>query len=411
MTVLGVTDRNEHVTLFEAAVEIGSLSLHGGSATERVSITANYMLVGHKHYDDGPHISRLRFSSALIEHVLRLWASGDFTDIRHRPGGTMPHVSPKPVASYADLKRRVRFRLFQPRVPTTTIEPMSSVLVDFLGGTTPKQAMSMLHSLRSLFALICGDVIDLWGVELHAKAGRYIASSDVYFYDPVPRPTSSTGFPAVPILNISKDRALFRRVMAGWLTEPDRRRTARGIFNAILQDKGILRPSHLRDLVTIAEMLADSDGTAPLTTQKFRALREALIATLDKFATGHADALDWRDTVKGRLDNLNYRDTRIILQRLIDALPESFVALPEAFAGDVVKLRNALVHDVGRLKPDDYNKMSFFVAKLKGLYALNDALALGGRPDQIIPYSQFLRRAELATTNVFGDESEDGAEG
>jgi hypothetical protein len=59
-----------------------------------------------------------------------------------------------------------------------------------------------------------------------------------------------------------------------------------------------------------------------------------------------------------------------LLKRFIDALPEGFVTVPEAFSSDVIDLRNALVHDLARLKPDDYNKMSFFVAKLKALYVL-----------------------------------------
>jgi hypothetical protein len=65
------------------------------------------------------------------------------------------------------------------------------------------------------------------------------------------------------------------------------------------------------------------------------------------------------------------------------------------------------VHDMSRLKSDDYNKLAFYVAKLKALYALNDAIALGGRADEIIPRSVFLLRAEHMPLDVFGDNSAD----
>jgi hypothetical protein len=211
------------------------------------------------------------------------------------------------VESYLDRARRIRFRFFRPRVPNTTIEPMSSVLVDSLDAVTPQHAMSMVHSLRSLFALICGDVIDLWDTHLYKKVGTYTASSDVYFYNPIPRPTKSVSFPMVPVLDISHNRALFRRVMANWLAERQRRRTARGMFDSILHDKGTLRPSHLRDLITMIEMLVGRGGTAPLSKTKFRALRTALIGALDAFAAAYADAAEWQETIKCRLGHLNSR--------------------------------------------------------------------------------------------------------
>jgi hypothetical protein len=406
----GITDGNQYVTLFEASAYPNGIAFKSESATERVSVTANYMFVGYQHFDGSPCISRLSFSSAVIEHVLRLWASSDYTDIRYRDKrhAKTPYVRPMQVVSYLDVARRIRFRLFQPRVPTTTIEPMSSVVVDFLDAVTPQHAMSMLHSLRSLFALICGDVIDLWDIHLYNKVG---ASSDVYFYDPIPRPTKSVGFPMVPILDISHNRTLFRRVMAGWLAEPENRRIARGMFNSILHDKGTLRPGHLRDLITMIEMLVDSGGMAPLNRTKFQALRTALIEALDAFAADDVHAAEWQGTIRRRIDNLNSRDAKILLKRFIEALPEGFVTAPETFSSDVIGLRNTLVHDLGRLKPDHYNQMSFFIAKLKALYALSDAIALGGHRDEITPRSQFLVRAQYVSMDVFGNEPNEDAEG
>ena len=49
----------------------------------------------------------------------------------------------------------------------------------------------------------------------------------------------------------------------------------------------------------------------------------------------------------------------------------------------MIDLRNDLVHDMSRLKSDDQNKLAFFVAQLKALYALSDAIALGATADDI----------------------------
>jgi hypothetical protein len=62
---------------------------------------------------------------------------------------------------------------------------------------------------------------------------------------------------------------------------------------------------------------------------------------------------------------------------------------------------------MSRLKSTDYNRVAFYVAKLKALYALNDAITLGGRADEIIPRSSFLLRAEHMPPDIFGDDSAD----
>ena len=57
-------------------------------------------------------------------------------------------------------------------VPTTTIDPMSLWTIDFMNLVTPRQALGLLHEFRSLLALICGDLIDLWDVMLVNKKGK-----------------------------------------------------------------------------------------------------------------------------------------------------------------------------------------------------------------------------------------------
>src|ERR1700730_11757676 len=122
LTVHGVTESNEYITMLEASGRLGGLSFIHQSVAESTAITANYMLVGSRHFDTGPSVRRLSFSSSVVEHVLHLWASPDYKDIRHRiVGGTKyePPIRRKQVASYVDLARRIRIRAFRPRVPTT----------------------------------------------------------------------------------------------------------------------------------------------------------------------------------------------------------------------------------------------------------------------------------------------------
>jgi hypothetical protein len=80
-----------------------------------------------------------------------------------------------------------------------------------------------------------------------------------------------------------------------------------------------------------------------------------------------------------------------VLSRFIASLPLGVVTVPETFAADV-PLRNTLVHDVSRFKATDFNRLSFAAAKLKVLYALFDAIALGGELEEIIPRSEFLAK-------------------
>jgi hypothetical protein len=244
-------------------------------------------------------------------------------------------------------------------------------------------------------------------VKLLHKIGTQYSHSELYFADPVARPTKSDRlFPVLPILDIGHDRALFRRVMAHWLAEPAARRIGRGAFTAILQDKGSLRFSHLRELVTIIEMQASTDCTAPLSKVQSAALRDALNSALSEFAANEPNSEEWRETIEKRIDNINYHDAKIWLKRFISQLPTGLVTVPDTFPGDVVDFRNTLVHDMSRIKTDDSNRLAFFVTKLKAIYAVNDAIALGGRADEIREGSPLLTAAKYVTPNSFGGDEE-----
>ena len=319
-----------------------------------------------------------------------------------------------------DLNRGIRVRAFRPTVPTTTIDPTSFWTIDFLQLVTPGRALSILHEFRALLALICGDLIDLWNVGLLHKKEERFTYSELYFAHLVEHPATSHGFPTLPILDIGHDRGLFRRVISAWLTEPPSRRLGRGVFFAILQDKGTLRFSHLRELVTLIEMQESDAGTVPLSKAQSRALRRALKATLDEFATLKAIvdefavkepvSAQWHETMKNRINNINYSDARIKLKNFISRLPSGFVSVPDTFPKDVIDLRNTLVHDIRNLKSDDQNKLAFFVAKLKALYALSDAVALGAKPDEIRESSSFLTGAKYTPANAFTDDTSDSGD-
>jgi hypothetical protein len=133
--------------------------------------------------------------------------------------------------------------------------------------------------------------------------------------------------PKLPILDIGRDRAQFRRVIAGWLAEPPARRVGRAAFVSILQDEGILHLSHLRELVTIIEMQADSAETTPLSKEKSCTLRRALRATLEAFAAKESDSHIWLETIKKRIDNINYHDAKLKLKNFISQLPNGFVSV------------------------------------------------------------------------------------
>ena len=82
--------------------------------------------------------------------------------------------------------------------------------------------------------------------------------------------------------------------------------------------------------------------------------------------------------------------------------------MADSFPSEVVDFRNTLVHDISSIKTNDSNRLAFFVAKLKAIYAVSDALALGGKVDEIRDGSKFLMAAKHTTRNSFsgGDEAD-----
>jgi hypothetical protein len=128
LTLHGLTEGNQYVTMLEAAAHPGGLSFSDRSATQSVVVTANYMLVGSEHFDESVGVRRLHFASSVAEHVLRLWARPDYTELRHRKVGGSRYDRPilhKQVASFVDVGRKIRVRAFRPTVPNTMIDPTS----------------------------------------------------------------------------------------------------------------------------------------------------------------------------------------------------------------------------------------------------------------------------------------------
>jgi hypothetical protein len=80
------------------------------------------------------------------------------------------------------------------------------------------------------------------------------------------------------------------------------------------------------------------------------------------------------------------------------------------FHGDVIDLRNDLVHDMRRLKAGVEHRLTFFLAKLKALYALSDAIALDARPDEVREHSYFLAAAHNMPENFFTGDTSDSSD-
>lgn len=409
MTIHGLTDGNQSVTMFEAAAYPGGTAYNNQTATQRTSIAANYMLIAYQHFDESSTVRRVTFGSAVAEHVLRLFANLDYKDIRYRSsGGNEIPVFHKLVASYVALEQGFRFRVFRSTVPNTSIEPTSVWTIDFLKLTTPRAALDTLFQFRALLAVLCGELVDLWDVHFVHTVAERLTQSTVYFPDPVERPTTSAGFPTSPLLEIGHNVPLFRKVVAAWLSEPPAKRIARGAFIAILQDKGTLRFSHLRELVTIIEMQEGKHGTAPLAKPQFRRLRDALQVALTTFAGEEENSAKWRDVIEKRIDQINYHNAKTQIANFIARLPKGLVVLPHDFVHELVELRNMLVHDISRITTNDQNKLAFFLAQLKALYAVSDAVALGATQSEIREGSHFLSTAMHMPLNFLtGDIDED----
>jgi hypothetical protein len=170
--------------------------------------------------------------------------------------------------------------------------------------------------------------------------------------------------------------------------------------------KGLCVSATFRELVTIIEMLASSSGATPLSKAQSAVLRDALKNALNDFAAKEDNSDNWRQTIEQRIDYINSYDAKTVLRNFISKLPPGIVSVQEGFNSDVIEFRNTLVHDMTRVKNGDYNKLSFFVAKLKALYALSDAVSLGARVDEIRSRASFFVVAENASLNSFCDDVE-----
>lgn len=405
LTMHGLTEDNRSVTMFEAAAYPGGVSYNNRSTTQSTNITANYMLMGYDHFDDSATVRRISFGSSVAEHVFRLLADPSYGDIRHRnqAGFEIP-ILHRQAVSFLDPQRRIRVRAFRSTIPNITIEPSSNWVIDFLKMVTPREAIDTLFNFRVLLAVLCGEAMDLWNVRCVHRVDSHDAHSSVYFADPVVRPTSSRGFPQLPLLDIGRNQDLFRRVMSAWMDEPQAKRVARGAFATIVQDKGTLRFSHLRELVTIIEMQEAKAGTAPLEKEQADKLRGKLRRALDEFSKSAPGDGEWLEVIRSRLDNINYHNAKVQFSRFMSKLPPkliAFIAPPDNFAHEVIELRNTLVHDIARITVNDQNKLAFFLAQLKAMFAISDAVSLGAAQDEIQEGSQFLSAARQMPINFF----------
>ena len=406
-TLHGITDENECVTMLEALGRLNSLSIKGRGTTERIRITARYMLVGDRHFDETPSVRRLSFSSLAAEMVLRLQAT-DYRSVPHRKIGIGQQLAPilkRQVASFTDTGRRRRVRVFRSTVPPDGMKPTSMWSVHFLDLVSPHDAISVLHTFRNFLSVVCGIVIDISQVSLlHIVESKH-SVSDAYFFNPVEPPKQGDWLPMSPIVNLTGDRNIFSKLVGGWISEFSAKKLSRGAFVSVLGDESNLRLSHHRELVTIIEMQANAEGTAPMCKSQSRALRALLQDAITRFAAKDPSSAAWLDVMRKRVDNLNYHDARVILHNFIAALPSGIIELPENFCADVIDFRNILTHDMSKIQIDDYNKLAFFTAKLKAIVALSDVIGLGAAPGDILTSSEFLIRAQNTQPNPFTDNS------
>jgi len=103
--------------------------------------------------------------------------------------------------------------MWRSTVPNIGVEPGSKISIDFLDLATPKGALTSLHYFRDLFAVICGDLVDLWNVEFLHHIGEERARSLVYFFDPIERPRKPREIMDAPVVEVGKNKLLFRRII------------------------------------------------------------------------------------------------------------------------------------------------------------------------------------------------------
>jgi hypothetical protein len=395
-TVVGITENNQYVTMFEAIFRERGLATGSKSSTYKIAATANFMLLGNSHFSNKKIVKRLTFASSIIQQVFRLYPIASSAPRAMTIRGFSYPVYQKLVVSHVNFNHRVRFRVFRSIIPSTGIEPTSIMMVDFYDAITPSELLKFLHSFRQLMTVICGGLIDLWDVKLLLQVDDKLTDAELYFADIVEKPDSSAHFPTSPLINITTDHRVFARTLSKWLDEPEVMRISRGAFGSIISDVGFVRPGHLRDLITFIEMRQGTRGAAPLDKCTSRKLRNKLIETLEQFAIGQDDSERWIDLIRARINRLNSHDTTIIIINFMKNIPKGFVETELSFPKDVTQLRHALTHELTRFTAKDQSKLNYYISKLKALFVLNDAILLGASPEEISPAFGIARRSEIS---------------
>ncbi len=404
-TLHGITEDNECVTMLDALISHGGFSAKQIATTVSLSVTASCMLVGNRHLDGSRTVRRVTFASSRVDHTQRLGAV-DYSDLRQRAIEGFRVKRPilsRQAVSYVDFAHRMRIRIWRSTVPITSgVEPGSKIAIDFLDMATPDRALRVLHHFRDLLSVLCGGLIDFWNVEFLHHIGAERAESLVYFSDPIERPQTRREFMDTPLVEFARNKPLFRKLMGNWLAEPQGRRIARAAFEDILRDKGVLRLSQHRELVTIIELLGKTDGSAPLARDKALEVRVALRRALDEYAAKDESSESWVGAIRSRIDNINYHDAAVVIQNFLDKLPPGFVSFPPAFSADVIKLRNVITHNLGNIRNSDFNSLAFFVAKLRAAVALSDVISLGASPSDVRRDADMIRLADRTPPEAFG---------
>jgi hypothetical protein len=409
-TVLGITDDNQYVTMLEALLYERGLATSTASSTYRIGATSNSMLVGKSHFSNEKSVKRLTFASSIIQHVFRLYPDVSSAPRMITIGGFSRPVYNKLVVSHVNLRHRIRFRIFRSILPSTGIEPTSTLMFDFYDAITPSETLKFLYNFRQLMTVICGGLIDLWNVNISLQAEDKLTNAELYFADIVEKPVNSTYFPMSPLINITKDHGIFSRILSKWLDEPEDIRISRGAFGSIISDTEFIRPGHLKDLITVVEMRQGTRGSKPLDKSTFKELRNNLIEALEQFATGHEDSEFWIDLMRARIARLNSHDTKITIINFIKDLPKYFVDTELSFPKDVTQLRHALTHELTRFTAKDQLKLNYYISKLKALFVLNDAILLGASREEISPVSAFFVAAKYPFHSYDDDTVDDDLE-
>jgi hypothetical protein len=212
-----------------------------------------------------------------------------------------------------------------------------------------------------------------------------------------------------PVVEVGKNKLLFRRIIKNWLAEPQGRRVARAAFEDILRDKGTLRLSQHLELVTIIELLGKTKSSSPLTKGKAREVIAALQKALKEYASRDPKSASWINALCSRVNNINYHNAAVVVQIFLDDLPPGFISFTPTFPSDVIKLRNTLTHSLGDVKNSDLNRLAFFIAKLKTAIALSDVVSLGASSGDVRKDADLIMRANSGSSATVRRFSSDRA--